>query len=170
MLSLLLQVALVVKNLSANVGDVKRWRLWFLVWDNPLQEDMATHSSILTWRIPWTVEPGGLWPLDSQSQTWLSTQTHTHTHTHPYFYICYPFISFFIYKFVHFNWRLITLQYCSGFAIHCHESAMDVHVSPFLNSPPTPLPIPSLWVISVHQPRAPCPMGRTWTGDPFNIW
>ena len=43
---------------------------------------------------------------------------HTHTHTHTYFYICYPFISFFIYKLIHFNWRLITLQYCSGFAIH----------------------------------------------------
>ena len=39
-------------------------------------------------------------------------------------------------KFIHFNWRLITLQYCSGFAIHWHESAMGVHVSPILN----PLP------------------------------
>ena len=29
---------------------------------------------------------------------------------------------FFLNNFIHFNWRLITLQYCSGFAIHCHES------------------------------------------------
>ena len=36
---------------------------------------------------------------------------------------------------------LITLQYCSGFAIHCHESAMRVHVFPILNPPP-PRPIP----------------------------
>ena len=32
---------------------------------------MATHSSILAWRIPWTEEPGGLQPMGSQSQTWL---------------------------------------------------------------------------------------------------
>jgi len=31
-----------------------------LGWDDPLGEEMATHSSILAWRIPWTEEPGGL--------------------------------------------------------------------------------------------------------------
>ena len=32
-----------------------------LGWDDPLEEGMATHSSILTWRIPWTEKPGGLY-------------------------------------------------------------------------------------------------------------
>ena len=38
------------------------WETWvrFLVWEEPLEKEMATHSSILAWKIPWTEEPGGL--------------------------------------------------------------------------------------------------------------
>ena len=35
--------------------------------EDPLEEGMATHSSILVWKIPWTEEPGGLQPLGSQT-------------------------------------------------------------------------------------------------------
>ena len=38
-------------------------------WDDPLEKRMATHSSILAWRIPWTEEPGGLQSVGLQSQT-----------------------------------------------------------------------------------------------------
>jgi len=37
-----------------------------LVWEDPLEKGMATHSSTLTWRIPYTEEPGGLQSMGSQ--------------------------------------------------------------------------------------------------------
>ena len=65
-------VAQLVKNLPAmqkthvqSVGQV-----------DPLEEEMATHSSILAWKIPWTEEPGGLYsPWGLKSQTRLSDLT-----------------------------------------------------------------------------------------------
>ena len=44
-----------IKNLPANAGDAGS-----LDQENPLEKEMATQSSILAWRIPWTEEPGGL--------------------------------------------------------------------------------------------------------------
>ena len=48
-------------------------RVESLGWEDPLGEEMATHSSILAWEIPWTEDPGGLPSMGSQkSQTQLS--------------------------------------------------------------------------------------------------
>ena len=38
----------------------------FLGWEDPLEEEMAAHSSILAWKIPWAEEPGRLWSMGSQ--------------------------------------------------------------------------------------------------------
>ena len=55
-----------VKNPPANAGDARDPRqLRSLVWEDPLDEGMATHSSILTWRIPGTEKPGGLPSMES---------------------------------------------------------------------------------------------------------
>ena len=61
-------VAQVVKSSPASVEDVKDMGS-ILGWEDPLEEGMAVHSSILAWRIPFTEEPGGLQSIVSQSQT-----------------------------------------------------------------------------------------------------
>ena len=58
------QVSLVVKNPLANAGD-RRGQVTSLCWEDSLEKDIATHSSILAWRIPWTEEPGGLQSMGS---------------------------------------------------------------------------------------------------------
>ena len=55
-------MALMVKNLPA----MRETWVRPLGWEDPLQEGMATHSSILAWSIPWTEEPGGLQSMGSQ--------------------------------------------------------------------------------------------------------
>ena len=50
-----------VKNLPA----VQETLVRSLGWEDPLDKEMATHSSILVWRIPWTEEPGGLQSMGS---------------------------------------------------------------------------------------------------------
>ena len=48
--------------------------------EDPLEEEMAPHSSILTWETPWTEEPGGLWPMGSVRYNWAYAHTWGRTH------------------------------------------------------------------------------------------
>ena len=55
-------VAQTVKHLSA----MQETRVQSLGWEDPLEKDMAAHSSILAWKIPWTAEPGRLPSMGSK--------------------------------------------------------------------------------------------------------
>jgi len=63
-----------VKNLPA----MQETQVWSPGWEDPLEKGMATHSSILAWRIPWTKEPGGLQSMRLQraGHNW-ATNAHT---------------------------------------------------------------------------------------------
>ena len=51
---------------------IQETRVWFLGWEDPLKKEMATHSSILAWRIPWTEEPDRV----AKSESWPEWLTH----------------------------------------------------------------------------------------------
>ena len=55
-------MAQTVKHLPA----VRETQLRSLGWEDPLEKEMATHSSNVVWKIPWTEEPGGLQSMGSQ--------------------------------------------------------------------------------------------------------
>ena len=68
-------VAQMVKNLPA----VQETRVWSLGWEDPLEEEMASYSSILAWRITWAEEPGGLQSMGPQRvrHDWATEHTQT---------------------------------------------------------------------------------------------
>ena len=61
-----------VKNLS----EMQKNRVQSLGWEDPLEKEMTTHSSILAWRIPWTEEPDGIQSIGLKSWTQLSIHAH----------------------------------------------------------------------------------------------
>ena len=68
-----------VKNLPANERNTRDVKFWSLGWEDTLEKEMAIHSSILAWRIPWTEEPGELQSMGLQRvrQDWVVTD-HAH--------------------------------------------------------------------------------------------
>ena len=97
-----------VKNLS----EMQETPVWSLGREDPLQKGMATHTSILAWRIPWTEETGGLWSTGSQSGPTERLSMNAHTHIFPCLYapgLLYPFIC-------QWAFRLIP---CHGYCKQC---------------------------------------------------
>ena len=67
-----------VKNLPAHVRDLQETRVLSLGQEGPLEEEMATHSSILAWKTPWTEEFSGLQSMGSQRVGHNGTPEHTY--------------------------------------------------------------------------------------------
>jgi len=68
----------VVKNLPANAGDTET-QVRSLGQEDPLEEGVETHSSILAWRIRWTEEPGRLQSIGLQELDTTEMTEHAHT-------------------------------------------------------------------------------------------
>ena len=112
---------------------MKESRAWSLGWEDPLEYEMATHSSILAWKIPWAEKSGGLqstglqrvrhgWATDS-AHVCMCVRAHTHTHTHTHSIYTTPIDRYFFKHKVEFFMALIsatvknsmvTPTHCSG--------------------------------------------------------
>ena len=69
------------KESCLSMQEIQEMQVWSLGLLGPLEKEMAMHSSILAWKIPWTEEPGGLQSLGV-------TESDTSKHTHMYGYNC----------------------------------------------------------------------------------
>ena len=96
-----------------------------LGWENPLEYEIATHSSILAWEIPCL-------HLVTKQILWFLMVY--------YFFLCFKSFSFFKFYLFFISWRLITVQYCSGF---CHILTWVSHWYTCISHPDPPLPPPS---------------------------
>ena len=79
--SWIIQIAQLRKNLPA----MQETQVQFLGWEDPLEKEMATHSSILAWRISWTEELGGLQFTGSQELD-TTEQLNHHPHCHRWYH------------------------------------------------------------------------------------
>ena len=66
-----------VKNPA--MQELQEMQIQSLGWEDPREEGMATHSSILDWRIPWTEEPGGLYSPEGHKGLDMTDQLSTHS-------------------------------------------------------------------------------------------
>ena len=73
--------------------ETQEIRVQSLYLEDPLEEGMATHSSILAWRISWTAEPSRLLVHGVARDTTEHACTHTHTHTHIHTEVCLSFFN-----------------------------------------------------------------------------
>ena len=64
--------------------ETQKTQVWSLGWEDPLEEEMATHSNILAWKIPWTEEPGRLLSPKGPKESNTTGQSMEHRHSAAY--------------------------------------------------------------------------------------
>ena len=127
-----------------------------LGWEDPLEKEMATHSSILSWKIPWTEEPGRLQNTGSQrvGHDRATEYTHIYTHTHP----ARNSFSYWITALMHTSFLPGLQHWCA--CAHTHSTppkkplflldySTDAHVHTH-TAPPTRNPF-SYWITALMQ-------------------
>ena len=128
------------------------------IWNHLLQIGAWTHVLRLE------LSQNLVWDLNPWGQDWNAAKTQFGTLTHNLFY----FIFFIFFQFIFISWRLITLQYCSGF---CHTLTWISHGVTCISHPDPPSHLP-LHLIPLGLPSAPdpstCLMHPTWAGDLFH--
>ena len=80
-LSIIIRWAYLIAQSVKHLPAMQDTQILFLNWEDLLEKEMATHSTILAWKIPWTKKPGGLQSMGSQeSETtwWLNHHHHHH--------------------------------------------------------------------------------------------
>ena len=65
-------IIIVVAQMVKHLATMQETQVQSLSWEHVLEKEMANHSSILAWKIPWKEEPSRLQPMGSQSRTRLS--------------------------------------------------------------------------------------------------
>ena len=83
---------------------------------------------------------------------------------------CWVNVFLNVFYFLNYTNFFLCLFYFTILYWFCHTLTWIHHGCTCVPHPEPSLPTPSLWVIPVHRPRAPCIMHRTWTGDSFHIW
>ena len=101
-------VAQTVKLLTT----MRETRIWYLFQEDPMEKEMATHSSILAWKIPWTEEPGRLQSMGSKrvGHDWATSLLH-------FFAFCIP--------------TVFLPRRCETSHLHCGQQDLDSRSSPF---------------------------------------
>ena len=100
---------------AANAEAQETW-VWSLGWEDPPGKGMATHSSILVWRIPWTEEPGGLQSIGLRKirQNWRDLAYNTQNAIYQYYAAHFwRFYRFYYHSILHESWILGIDEYFS---------------------------------------------------------
>ena len=151
-----------------------------LGWEDLLEKEMATHSSILDWKIPGCRKESDTTELlhlnfstlvikciDSRGRA-QATSCLWHLLDEWFCIHLHSMCATFFFSFIFNSWRLITLQYCSGF---CHTLTWISHGFSCIPHPDPPSLLP-LYPIPLGLPSAPglstCLMHPTWAGDLFH--